>query len=337
MRMPLSKRDLVAECARYSGVTSLLGMLPAKAQLLVLDYHRIGDANACPYDTEVFSATRDELDAQVRFLKRRYRFITLDEAVEMVEKGKRSRSATVLLTFDDGYVDNYEIAFPVLSAHGVQGVFFLPTAFIGTNHIPWWDTIAFIVKNSRKKVFQIGVRKVDLGAEGVPRAVRSVLRLYKSCADGDSGRFIAMLEEACDSARPAGGQRCFMGWEEAAALVRGGMAVGSHTHRHEILSKLPEAEQLEELVVSRKILEERLGLVVDTVAYPVGLPDSFSLATQAMAEKAGYRAAFSYYGGFNIPGATPRYDVRRVGIASPTSARFRLQTTLALATGKYWF
>jgi hypothetical protein len=60
--MTLLERNFVAEFARYSGITTLLGTLPAKAQLLVLNYHRVGDAAACPYDTEVFSATLDELD-----------------------------------------------------------------------------------------------------------------------------------------------------------------------------------------------------------------------------------------------------------------------------------
>ena len=128
-----------------------------------------------------------------------------------------------------------------------------------------------------------------------------------------------------------------MSWDEAAAMVRGGMTMGSHTHSHEVLARLPESEQGEELRGSKQILEARLGVRVDTVAYPVGLRDCFSAATQAAAKEAGYRAAFSFYGGFNLPGSITPMDVRRVAVTSPTAARFRFQTTLATLTGKYWF
>ena len=61
----------------------------------------------------------------------------------------------MLITFDDGYRDNYTLAFPILRKHGVQAVFFLPTAFIGTGKLPWWDVIAYIIKHSVKKHIHI--------------------------------------------------------------------------------------------------------------------------------------------------------------------------------------
>src|ERR1043166_4490896 len=68
---------------------------------------------------------------------------------EAILTGSPLRSS-VLLTFDDGYLDNYTLAFPVLRSHGVQAVFFLPTAFIGTAHLPLWDVIGYVVRQTRK-------------------------------------------------------------------------------------------------------------------------------------------------------------------------------------------
>jgi len=212
-----AKRDIAAACARYSGLTRLLGLLPGKPVLAVLNYHRIGNASECPYDSGVFSATCDELDDQIRFLKKRVRLVALNEAIEIAET-QRLRGPAVLLTFDDGYLDNYQLALPILSAHGVQAVFFLPASFIGTNRIPWWDAIAFIVKRSRHPRFLLSYpapREFDLEAGGVVRAVRTALNLYTSPATQDGERFIGALEEACGVARPDGAQRCFMSWEEA--------------------------------------------------------------------------------------------------------------------------
>jgi peptidoglycan/xylan/chitin deacetylase (PgdA/CDA1 family) len=128
-----------------------------------------------------------------------------------------------------------------------------------------------------------------------------------------------------------------MNWEEVATMLRGGMAIGSHAHSHEILSRLPAEEQLSELTASKRILEERLGAPVYALSYPVGLPESFSSDTRAAAVAAGYRLAFSFYGGFNRFGAIDPFDFRRQSGISRAIARFRLQTTLASVTGRYWF
>jgi peptidoglycan/xylan/chitin deacetylase (PgdA/CDA1 family) len=337
--MNRSKRDLVAIGARYSGLTSLLGLLPAKRGLLVLNYHRVGDREDCPYDPGVFSATAAGLDDQVRFLKRHFHLATLGEAMEMVEAAQGPRGTVVLLTFDDGYLDNYNTAFPILSAHGVQAVFFLPTSFVGTNRITWWDAIAAVIKRGRNRWFELSYpsrQQFDIDRDGIDRVIERVLWMYKSAAMEDAERFLAMLEEACGAARPGDSERCFVNWDEAAAMLRGGMAIGSHAHSHEILAKLSPERQMEELVTSKRIIEERLGTPAQALSYPVGHAESFSAVTRAAAASAGYRVAFSFYGGYNRFGATDRFDVHRYSIWT-AGARFRLQTTLAAVTGKYWF
>jgi peptidoglycan/xylan/chitin deacetylase (PgdA/CDA1 family) len=338
--MKHSKRDLAAIGARYSGLTSLLGLLPRKPGLLVLNYHRIGDRETCPYDAGVFSGTADELDDQVRFLKRRFHMATLQEAMEIAEGSKRPPGTAVLLTFDDGYLDNHDAALPILASHGVQGVFFLPTSYIGTNRIPWWDAIAAVVKRGCNRTFQLSYpspQRFDVDAEGVERVVERVLWTYKSAGMEDAGRFLSMLEDACGAARPGNSERCFVTWDEAAAMLRGGMAIGSHAHTHEILAKLPQEEQVEELTTSKRILEERLGTPVHALSYPVGHEESFSAATREAASEAGYRVAFSFYGGYNRFGAMDRFDVRRYPVSPAARARFRLQTSLAAVTSGYWF
>lgn len=337
--MSIPKRDALAVCCRYLGVTGLLSALPTKPILLVLNYHRIGNREETPFDSEIFSATAEEFDEHVRFLKRRLHVATLEEAIEIVEERKRPRDAVALLTFDDGYLDNYEAAFPVLTAHGVQGVFFLPTAFVGTNRLSWWDTIAYLVKHSRQRKIRLGIPpfpEFDLAALGAARATSRIIAIYRAEARESSEPFIAMLEEACGLPRPGGSARCFMNWEEAAALLRGGMAIGSHSHNHSILSKLSDDEQLADLITSKRTLEERLGVPVHALSYPVGSRNCFSSATREAAIKAQYRVAFSFYGGLNRFGAMDPYDVRRLHVF-PAVARFRLRIALAAVGGTDWF
>lgn len=200
-----------------------------------------------------------------------------------------------MITFDDGYRDNHELAFPVLKSHNVQAVFFLPTAFVGTARLPWWDQIAYIVKQSQKQRVHLSYPS-DLDFENVEANATPILRIVLSIYKTPgviAKRFLAALENAFEVARPdETGGRAFLSWEEAAEMVAGGMAIGSHTHTHPILSKLPEEEQYSEAVKSKHILEEKLGTRVAAMAYPVGLKTSFSAATEATLKSAGYRAPF---------------------------------------------
>jgi peptidoglycan/xylan/chitin deacetylase (PgdA/CDA1 family) len=330
-----SRRDLAAKISARTGLTALIAMLPAKPVLWVLNYHRIGDPAECPYDTDLFSATVEQFDDQVRFLKRHFHVATVDEVIDLLAGGKKNRRASVLITFDDGYIDNYTGAFPVLAAHGVQGTFFLPTSYIGTNRLTWWDRIASIIKRSRKRVVHLdhpSPREFDLERDGVLKVIEQVLWIYKLEHVGDTEAFLSMLMERFESTPDESGQ-CFMTWENAQAMARGGMAIGSHTHNHEILAKLPEPKQLEELVTSKSLLESKLGTRVDAFSYPVGLRDTFSTATQTALREANYRVAFSFYGGVNLLAQTDPYDIRRVDPATHPPARFRLQAALARCAG----
>jgi peptidoglycan/xylan/chitin deacetylase (PgdA/CDA1 family) len=117
----------------------------------------------------------------------------------------------------------------------------------------------------------------------------------------------------------------------------GGMAFGSHTHNHEILSKLPADGQLQELMLSREILEKELGRTIDTLAYPVGARDTFSTETINALRQAKYRAAFSFYTGFNPAASIAPFDIRRCGVDQQSRKRLRLQTALGSRAGNLWF
>jgi len=117
-----------------------------------------------------------------------------------------------------------------------------------------------------------------------------------------------------------------LNWDEAREMERAGMAFGSHTHTHEILSKLSPDQQFRELFQSRAILEKELAKCIDTMSYPFGRKDAFSEETVRTLELTGYRTAFSFYGGLNLSGKINRFDIRRLGIDGQSLARFRLQT-----------
>src|SRR5688572_8786152 len=198
--------------------------MPAMRGLVVLNYHRIGDPSATPYDPGTFSGTADDLYEHVRLFKRRHAIVTLDEAIDLALARRPAKRPAILMTFDDGYRDNWSVALPVLESLSAPAAFFLVPAFLDGNTLPWWDVIAYVVKHSRKRRFTLAYparAEFDLG-NGLSAVIRDVLHLYKSPATTDTARFMERLHEACDCGPPAPNPLLFLSWREAQQLAARG-------------------------------------------------------------------------------------------------------------------
>lgn len=335
------RQHQLAKLATDLGLTRLLELVPRRPSLLILNYHRIGDATATPFDSGVFSCTAQELEEQVLYLQRQFRVVNLPDALDLLDGRRPLRDPTVLLSFDDGYLDNYQLAFPVLARHGVPAVFFLPTAFIGTGQLPWWDNIASIIKRTHRPTISLRFapnRTFDLSPPHHEDSIWQLLELYKHSSVTDGERFLVDLEEACGVSRTSETTTpLFLSWAQARQMQAAGMHFGSHTHTHRILSKLPFPEQHQELQVSRDILQAELGAPMDLFAYPVGDRSSFNADTFRALAETGYRHAFSFISGVNRPRlAKPAHPwaIPRIGVFSGSLSTLRLQSSLqALSAG----
>ncbi|MCC6928132.1 MAG: polysaccharide deacetylase family protein [Gemmatimonadaceae bacterium] len=280
--------------------------------LAVLGYHRVGDPARTAWDPDLFSSTADELDRHIGYLKRVHGIVGSDEALQLLA-GRRSGNPggvpPVLLTFDDGYLDNYTTAYPVLAAHGVSATFFLVVDYVRGATVPWWDSIAWMCRRARGE----GELDGDVALEA-RREAAALIASYKSL-DAESAR--AMLEglpARLGVAAPTNARELFLSVEQAREMVRGGMTIGAHTRTHPILGKLPREQQRDELRSGKAWLERELGCKVATLAYPVGSSDAFTEETMREARRAGYRACFSFHGGINDLAHTDVRDVKRIPV-----------------------
>ena len=156
----------------------------------------------------------------------------------------------MLITFDDGYRDNYDLAYPILRSHGVQGVFFLATSVVGSCAVPWWDRIAWLMRTAQRRRFTLhypAELSVDIDRNGLHVSLQSVLKLYKKRENLDPARFMRELIELAKGEEVSQTERRFLNWDETREMHRGGMAIGSHTQSHAVLSQLTPQRQFEEL------------------------------------------------------------------------------------------
>tara|TARA_R110002072_G_scaffold927_1_gene7371 strand:- start:19180 stop:20289 length:1110 start_codon:yes stop_codon:yes gene_type:complete len=332
----INKRELLRRTLSVSGGIKALESLPVWNGLLVLNYHRIGTPTDPLLDEALWSATQDDFDRQVKMLKEGFDVIGLSElpdAIRDVQAARRlswQASRFAMITFDDGYRDNYELAFPVLKANDVHGVFFVATGFIDEPRLAWWDEIAWMVRSSTRDMIGLPENWLDgqLKLDGSNRrsVINQLLRVYYRLDGSRTEQFLNRVAEATGSGRApadtATGQ--WMTWAMIREMSDAGMDFGAHTVTHPILANLTAEEQGIELCESRLQLERRLDRPVTSLSYPVGKRESFNDETRAALRHHGFDWAFSYYGGHSSGVEVDRYDIPRVAVESDVSlADFR--------------
>lgn len=321
--MSLSKRELLAGVLQHSGAGRVLARAPLWSGLLVLNYHRIGEPGETCFDPGLFSASEAQFADQVRFLTRNFDVIGVSD-LPRVLAGERGRFA--MITFDDGYLDNYEAAFPILRAYGATAMFFLATGFLDEGGVAWWDEISWMVRCSTRRELVVDRRieaPLDLEPHAKPATIDVLLRKYKSQPARRADAFLNDVADACGTGRcPASAAAgLWMTWDHVREMYAHGMQFGGHTVSHPVLSRVSADEELFEVVECKLRIEAELGRPVTAFSYPVGQPDSYDVRTKSCLNDAGYEYAFSYHGGFNRPPLEDPFDLARVAIESHTSPR----------------
>jgi peptidoglycan/xylan/chitin deacetylase (PgdA/CDA1 family) len=309
----------------------MLARVPTWKGVLLLNYHRIGDAGGQPWDRTLWSATEQQFDDQLAVLAREADVIGPADLPAVVASGKGRH---VLLTFDDGYRDNYQLAFPLLRSHGLTASFFLATGFIDRPHVAWWDEIAWMTRRAQSGQLAAGEwldTPLALGGAEQDAAIAELLRVYKRLPEARTGPYLEFLGEATGAGRCGLGEAAemWMTWEMARELRDAGMSIGGHTATHPLLAQTSPERQAEEIATCARRLREELDEEMRWFAYPVGSPDAFSATTKDILLRQQVELAFSFYGGYVSGKSIDPLDIPRVHVGPQMNAS-RLRATLRL-------
>lgn len=320
----MSKTELLADVLYHSGLLRPVSLCQPKAAV-VLTYHRIRP-DGCPEESLledlVFGPTQSEFEEQMKWLKRNFEVLSESELLEtLFASTYRGRYAAI--TFDDGYRDNYDLAYPVLRVHSLPAIFFVCPGLLDARRLGWWDLIAYFIKRSEKPSISLLGEVIPLGEEKT-EAIPKLNDWMKQLPNTTTINLMEMLSAACGVAFPDAEfqGRHLMTWEQVREVSENGVAIGSHTSTHPVLATLDEAAQKLELAGSRAVLEQKLNSQVRTLAYPVGSYRNFTAATMRIARECGYQAAFSFHSGGNLPGTVNPYNIRRVAAADRLNSMF---------------
>jgi peptidoglycan/xylan/chitin deacetylase (PgdA/CDA1 family) len=282
-----SKQHFAARALDSLSAGGWFRRFPAWDGLLILNYHRIGDPGSSDLDQNLWSATEDDFRAQMTILKRDFDVIGLDRLDETL---RRSRGRSVMITFDDGYRDNYTHAFPILKDCGLPATFFIATGFLDHPQVPWWDEIAWMVHSTtvgELPATDWTETPLRIAPETSDAVIRRLLKVYKSLEGQEASCYLTNLAELLKTGRCPVEMNCglWMTWDMVREMRAAGMTIGGHTVTHPVLANQPLEQQDYEIRECRQRLVAELGEPIDAFSYPVGGSSSFTAATSAALDR----------------------------------------------------
>ena len=227
---------------------------------------------------------------QMRHLARHYRVVSLDTLLVTAPSGR----PLAAITFDDGYLNVYHNAFPILKALGLPAMLFVPTDFLVSRRGVWWDRLRVMVGASDRRLLAVtldgrnAVLPIRTAAERAQALValnREARRRPPAARDALLAALAAQLDVPGEDAGRLGEPLTLA---ELREMVAHGFEIGSHGTAHDSFLHLTADELAEELDASRRALEALTGRPVHWLAYPHG---DVSEAVARAVERAGYRGA----------------------------------------------
>jgi peptidoglycan/xylan/chitin deacetylase (PgdA/CDA1 family) len=281
--------------------------------------HSVGGLPDAPYVSRggTPSMTTGHFRELLRFFARRgFKTLTASEFAQR-QAANQLEPRTLVLTFDDGFRDNYTLAAPILADMGMTATFYPVCGWIGRNTPAWLHRAAWYADQD-PTLFTQQVQRV------AGQRWTSFLQLFRSRGDAlrDALLFFrqalrpaeqrAALETLAQHLRPPPPASLYMDWRELGELQRAGMEIGAHTMTHRSLWTLPLPVAQREIRDPKGILENRLGVPVHSFAYPYGhfLPEH-----PAVIQAAGYTHAVTVRPHHNATDVPP-FELGRYGLNS---------------------
>lgn len=260
------------------------------AKLSILIFHRVLPRPDPIFPDEVDAAFFDQL---LGWLKAWFNVLPLDQAVAALQAGTLpSRAAAI--TFDDGYADNHDIALPILKKHGLSATFFIATGFLNGGRM-WNDTVIESIRSSPHRLLDLS--SIDMGCYLIDKpelqrvAIQNIIGKIKYLTIAER---ITLTEELAVAAGVRPPNNLMMTSQQVQNMRREGMQIGAHTVSHPILATTDHTTAKNEILQSKKYLEELLHEPINLFAYPNGksrndyLPEHVELVREL-----GFKAAVS--------------------------------------------
>lgn len=286
-----------------------------RAGLRILTYHNF------PADTvQLF-------DEQCRHIREHYNPVSMGQVARSLQGDSVLPPRAVALTVDDGYLDFYTQAFPVLKKYELPATVYLFTDFVDGKMWGWWNQVQFLCDQTRVHELTLPNkerRKLDTGT--AEQVCEQLKKLPNSARLAYLRELPYWLEVKLPEQPPEPWRA--LTWNHVRELAQKGVEFGAHTKTHPILSRLEDEGLLrEEIEGSQQRIREELGAAPIHFCYPNGRDHDIPGAAPAILKECGFITAVTTTAGFNSS-ASDAYALKRFG-ADPDLPFYYFKETLA--------
>ena len=241
--------------------------------IVIFVYHRI-----CPEkgNSSVANICPEEFEKQIRYLKEKFKIYSLEKLINVLEnnqKNKKESENIAVITFDDGYKDNYLYAYPILKKYKIPATIFLISNYIGKDKLFWWDKIEYIIYHTKKGKINIPNFGKFLITNKKKKfyCILFLLKKFKRMSNNLRDKHISELQNICRVRIPAGlGKKMILSWDEICEMKNNEISFGAHTFTHANLLNMNLEEAEREISHSKAMIEDKLKGDVISFAYPYG-------------------------------------------------------------------
>jgi peptidoglycan/xylan/chitin deacetylase (PgdA/CDA1 family) len=313
--------SLIAQSSAFGRFIKLLenadGQQPGF--LRVLTYHRIDEPARRPWlDPGLISATPKEFGKQMAYLASHCQILTVHDVLAALQSRNKKDlpPRAVLVTFDDGYRDFEEQAWPILKRYKIPATLFIPTAYPDhPEQTFWWDDLYQALQNTLCKeslVTPIGTFSLS-NVIARKQAYQHLKYYLKTLMHAQA---ISMVRDFCNELEVSPAANCIMSWDSLQKLSRDGLTVGAHTRTHPLLNRISLGEAKKELIGSFEDLKSELGFALPIFAYPSGEVNDDVVR---MLEREGFLLAFTTKRGINNINHMNPLKIQRINVGGRTS------------------
>jgi peptidoglycan/xylan/chitin deacetylase (PgdA/CDA1 family) len=293
-------RDLAKSGLLASGLLRLAAGIHGTGAAILM-YHSVQEDPTLQADSlGGIIHSRQIFREQMELLAREFHPLSLDKLAMLLRTEEEIPQRSVVVTFDDGYRDNFETAMPILDQVGIAAALYVTVECVENRHLPWPSRVRFALRTSKREKWN-DPDGASWPLETEADRERAFAKACEYCckiAGAAQEALVTSIATELDTCGPAGSDELMMNWNEVRKLAERGHTVGSHTLSHPNLAQLPVAEARAELGRSRTCLEEQLKRPVKHFSYPCpALSPHWNEQTIEECQHAGYETAVVTDGG----------------------------------------
>ncbi len=279
----------------YSGAGELMSPLTRGAGVVFMMHRVSPQPNAAFEPNRILRVTPDFLEATVRqVIERGFDCIALDELPQRLAAPPSERPFACF-TFDDGYRDNRDFAFPILRRYGVPHALYVPTDYPDGRGDLWWLVLEGAIGKATQVVVECAGRRVvhpTRTAAEKERAYDTIYWQLRALPEVEARRIVATMADAAGFDAAGLCSDLILDWDELREAAKDPLlTIGAHTCRHLALSKLAEAEARHEMSASKQRIEAEIGRPCRHFSYPYGCEMAAGPREFALARELGFTTA----------------------------------------------